>query len=53
MKERSFSLSLYALSLLRLIAGFTIALYGAKLLFGAFGGVEDGGTRRLSFHCMG
>jgi putative oxidoreductase len=36
-------LSSYALSLLRVIAGFTFALYGAKLLFGVFGGADEAG----------
>jgi putative oxidoreductase len=43
MKTRSFTAGSYALSLLRLITGFTFTLYGAKLLFGVFGGVDNAG----------
>ena len=44
MPQQKFSdLSSYALSLLRVIAGFTFALYGAKLLFGVFGGADEAG----------
>jgi putative oxidoreductase len=42
-QKRLIDLSSYALSLLRVIAGFTFALYGAKLLFGAFGGADNAG----------
>jgi putative oxidoreductase len=41
--KRSTHLSSYALSLLRVVAGFTFALYGAKLLFGVFGGADNAG----------
>jgi putative oxidoreductase len=43
MKIRTFDAGSYALSLLRLIAGSTFALYGAKLFFGAFGGADGTG----------
>src|ERR1700733_2002647 len=43
LQERSIRLSSQALSLLRVVAGFTFALYGAKLLFGVFGGADDAG----------
>jgi len=42
-QKGSTHLSSYALSVLRVIAGFTFALYGAKLLFGAFGGADNAG----------
>jgi len=34
----------YALSLLRIIAGFTFSLHGFQKLFGAFGGMGRGGA---------
>ncbi len=38
----------YALSLLRLVAGFTFSLHGLQKLFGAFGGMGGkGGTAEL------
>jgi putative oxidoreductase len=38
----------YALSLLRIVAGFTFSLHGMQKLFGAFGGMGgEGGTAAL------
>jgi putative oxidoreductase len=53
MKSRSFTAGLYALSLLRLISGFTFTLYGAKLLFGVFGGVDNAGHAAPLFTLFG
>lgn len=53
MKERSVNASSYALSLLRLIAGFTFALYGAKLLVGIFGGADNAGHAAPFFSLFG
>jgi putative oxidoreductase len=43
------SLSRYALSLLRMVAGFTFSLHGAQKLFGAFGGMGGHGARAAMF----
>lgn len=40
----SSSLRPYALSLLRMVAGFTFTLHGLQLLFGFFGGVDGKGA---------
>jgi putative oxidoreductase len=43
LRERLTDVSSHLLSLLRVVAGFTFALYGAKLLFGVLGGADDAG----------
>ncbi len=53
MKNRTFPAGLYALSLLRLISGFTFTLYGAKLLFGVFGGADNAGHAAPFFSLFG
>src|ERR1035438_9931937 len=40
--SRTSTLQPYALSALRMVAGFTFALYGAQLVFGMFGGLLVG-----------
>jgi len=41
--------STYALALLRLVAGFMLALHGAQKLFGAFGGMGGSGAQAAMF----
>lgn len=53
MQEKTSPVSLYTLSLLRAIAGFTFALYGAKLLFGVFGGADNAGQAASFFSLFG
>lgn len=47
------SLAPFALSLLRAIAGFTFAIYGAQLLFAWFGGTGNGRTAFTLFWFAG
>jgi putative oxidoreductase len=46
-------LSSHTLSLLCVVAGFTFAFYGAKLLFGVFGGTDDAGHAALILSLFG
>jgi putative oxidoreductase len=43
------SLRPYALSLLRMVSGFTFGLHGLALLFGMFGGTNQGGAHAVPF----
>jgi putative oxidoreductase len=52
-QKTSTNLSSYAHSLLRVIADFTFALYGAKLLIGAFGGTDNAGHPAPLFSLFG
>jgi putative oxidoreductase len=46
-------LQAWALCLLRVVAGFTFAIYGAQLLFGVFGGSGNGRTPFSEFWFAG
>jgi putative oxidoreductase len=52
MAQKTGSLSRYALSIMRIVVGFTFACHGAQKLFGMFGGLGGHGAKAAFFSMM-